>query len=112
ALLAAAATSWAFLTRSMAAGLILAALLYLLKERLFKSAVVFAVGVVLMAGSWTVYSRVKAPTPEQRAEINSYIVRPYTEQFFDRVAGHESAGEISLGDLPERLWNNISSIAS
>ena len=36
AMLAAAATSWAFLTRSMAAGLILAALVYLLKERLFK----------------------------------------------------------------------------
>jgi hypothetical protein len=112
ALLAAAATSWAFLTRSMAAGLILAALVYLLKERLFKSAVVFAIGVALMAGSWTVYSRTKAPTSEQRAEINSYIVRPYTEQFWDRVAGHESAGKISLADLPERIWNNLSSIAS
>src|SRR5690242_1713578 len=66
ALLAAAATSWAFLTRSMAAGLILAALVYLLKERLFKSAVVFAVGVALLAGSWTLYSRAKAPTSEQR----------------------------------------------
>jgi len=112
ALLAAAATSWAFLTRSMAAGLILAALVYLLKERLFKSAVVFALGVALLAGSWAVYSRVKAPTPEQRAEINSYIVRPYTEQFWDRVAGHESAGKITLDDLPARFWENISSIAS
>ena len=112
AMLAAAATSWAFLTRSMAAGLILAALVYLLKERLFKSAVVFAVGVALLAGSWTVYSRSKAPTPEQRAEINSYIVRPYTEQFFDRVAGHEAGGKVSMGDLPGRFWNNISSIAS
>lgn len=112
ALLAAAASSWAFLTRSMAAGLILAALIYLAKERLFKSAVVFAAGVALLAGSWTIYSRVKAPTPEQRAEINSYIVRPYTEQFWDRIAGHESAGRISLGDLPGRFWDNSSSIAS
>lgn len=112
ALLAAAAASWAFLTRSMAAGLILAALIYLLKERLFKSAVVFAVGVALIAGSWTLYSRAKAPTPDQRAEINTYIVRPYTEQFWDRVAGHESAGKVSAGELPGRFWNNVSSIAA
>ncbi len=112
ALLAAAACSWAFLTRSMAAGLILAALIYLAKARLFKSAAIFAAGVGLLAGGWTIYTRVKAPTPEQRAEVNNYIVRPYTEQFWDRVAGHESAGSISLGDLPERLWNNFSSMAS
>ncbi len=112
ALLAAGAVSWAFLTRSMAAGLILAALLYFLKERLFKSAAVFAVSVALLSGSWMLYSRAKAPTPEQRSEINSYIVRPYTEQFWDRVAGHETAGRISLSELPGRVWNNLASIAS
>ena len=112
ALLAAGAVSWAFLTRSMAAGLILAALLYFLKERLFKSAVVFAACVALLSGSWMLYSRAKAPTPEQRSEINSYIVRPYTEQFWDRVAGHEAAGRISLSELPGRIWNNLASIAS
>lgn len=112
ALLAAAAASWAFLTRSMAAGLILAALIYFLKERLIKSAVVFAIGVALIAGSWTIYTRAKAPSPEQRAEVNSYIIRPYTEQFWDRLAGHESAGSVSIGDLPGRFWDNISSIAA
>src|SRR5262249_24445524 len=112
ALLAAAASSWAFLTRSMAAGLILAALIYLLKERLIKSAVVFALGVAALAGSWMFYSRAKAPTLEQRAEVNNYIVRPYTQQFWDRIAGHESAGSISIADLPGRFWDNISSIAT
>ncbi|MGH9768826.1 MAG: glycosyltransferase family 39 protein [Blastocatellia bacterium] len=112
ALLAAAASSWAFLTRSMAVALILAALIYLLKERLIKSAVVFAIGVAALAGSWTFYSRANAPTPEQRAEVNSYIVRAYTEQFWDRMAGHESAGSILLTDMPGRFWDNISSIAT
>lgn len=112
ALLAAAACSWAFLTRSMAAGLALAALIYLAKARLFKSAAIFAAGMGLLAGGWTLYTRAKAPTPEQRAEVNNYIVRPYTEQFWDRIAGHESAGSISLGDLPERIWNNFGSMAS
>ncbi|MDQ3012909.1 MAG: glycosyltransferase family 39 protein [Acidobacteriota bacterium] len=110
--LAAAAASWSFLTRSMAAGLVLAAVVYLIKERLFKSVLVFAACVALIAGSWVVYSRAKAPTPEQRAEVNSYIVRPYTEQFWDRIAGHEAAGRISMAELPERFWNNVASIAS
>jgi hypothetical protein len=110
--LAATASSWAFLTRSMAAGLILAALVYLLKERLFKSAIVFVLVVAALAGSWTYYSRAKAPTPEQRAEVNSYIVRPYAEQFWDRIAGHEVAGKISLAELPGRFWDNISRVAA
>src|SRR5262249_49009560 len=56
ALLAAVASSWAFLTRSMAAALILAALAYLLKKRLIKSAVVYALCVAALSGSWTLYS--------------------------------------------------------
>lgn len=112
ALLAAAVSSWAFLTRSIAVTLIIATLIYLAKERLFKSALVFLLGVGLLAGSWTIFSRMHAPTAEQRAEVNTYVVRPYTEQFWDRVAGLKSAGEISLGELPERLWNNSLSIIS
>lgn len=110
AVLAGLACSAAFLTRSMAIGLVAAALLYLAKERLFKTALVFAATVALLLGSWTLYTQGRKPTAEQRAEVNNYIVRPYSEQFWDRLAGHESAGRITLGDLPERLWNNLSSI--
>jgi hypothetical protein len=110
AVLAGVACSAAFLTRSMALGLVVAALLYLAKERLFKTALVFAATVMLLLGSWTLYTQSRKPTAEQRAEVNNYIVRPYSEQFWDRLAGHEGAGHITLGDLPERLWNNLSSI--
>ncbi len=110
ATLAGLACSAAFLTRSMAIGLVATALLYLAKEKLFKTALVFGVTVAVMLGGWTLYTQSRKPTAAQRAEVNNYIVRPYSEQFWDRLAGHESAGRITLGELPERLWNNSSSI--
>ncbi len=110
AALAGVACSLAFLTRSMAVGLVAAALLYLVKEKLFKTALVFALTVTVLLGSWTLYTQSRKPTAAQRAEVNNYIVRPYSEQFWDRLAGHESAGRVTLGELPERFWNNLSSI--
>ena len=106
ALLGAALASFAFLTRSMALGLVAAAFIYLLKERRLRAALIYAAGVALIAGSWMLYSRQHYPTPEQKAEQNSYIVRPYNEQFWDRVAGHREAGSVVVGDLPARFWNS------
>ncbi|MFN7948651.1 MAG: hypothetical protein U0Z53_25075 [Blastocatellia bacterium] len=100
-----------FLTRSMGIGLIAAALLYLLKERLFRPAAALAVCVLIVLGGWTLYTQTHKPGAEQRAEVNSYIVRPYSEQFRDRLAGDESQGQITLGDLPARVQDNLSSIA-
>ena len=76
-----ALASFTFLTRSLGIGLILAVAAYLLKERLIRAAVIFAVVVGLLAGSWTLYAWKRAPTPEQRNEQNSYIVQSYTSQF-------------------------------
>ncbi len=105
--------SLAFLTRSVAIAMILAAIVYLLKERLVRLALVFVAGVVLFAGPWALYSRLHSPTAEQKAEQNnSYVIRGYTEQFRDRLAGHLPAGRISFADLPARIGNNIVEIAT
>jgi hypothetical protein len=37
-------------------------------------------------------------------------VQPYTTQFWQRVAGQPLQGTITLDDLPERVWNNLSEI--
>jgi hypothetical protein len=110
AAIAAICCSLAFLTRSMALGVILAALLYFLKEKLFKPLVVFALVTGILLGGWTLYTRARKPTLAQRAEVNNYIVRPYNEQFWDRLAGYESQGSITLGELPERVLKNIGSV--
>ena len=112
AALAGLACSLAFLTRSMAIGLIIAAILYFLYQRRWRELVTFAAVVVLLLGSWTLFTRARKPTPAQRAEVNNYIVRPYNEQFWDRLAGYESQGSITLSELPARLTSNLGSVFS
>jgi hypothetical protein len=102
--------SAAFLTRPAGLGLLLGSLLYLLKEKVTRTLVVFAALVALLVGPWVLYSRIYAPTPEQRAEQGANIVQPYTTQFWQRVAGQPMEGTITFDDLPERLWNNLSEI--
>jgi hypothetical protein len=101
----------AFLTRPMGLGLIIAAIIYLLKERLLRQALILTAGMALLVGPWMIYSRRHAPTPEQRAEQGANIVQPYEKQFWQRTAGQPLSGTISAEDLPERIWNNLSEIA-
>jgi hypothetical protein len=103
--------SYAFLTRPAALGLLAGTILYLLKERLFKQAALFALIVLLLVGPWTIYSRRYAPTPEQRAEQGANIVQTYNVQFWQRTAGRPESGTITAGELPERIGNNLGEIA-
>jgi len=102
--------SFAFLTRPAGVGLPVGAALYLVKEKLFKQAAIFAAVVALLVGPWVLYSRTHAPTPEQRAEQGANIVQTYSTQLWQRVAGQPLSGTITAGDLPERIWNNLSEV--
>ncbi len=108
-LLGAALAAAAFLTRSIGVGVIAAGGVYLLKERRWKSTLVFAAAVILFAGPWTIYTRLRAPTAEQRAL--GYNVIDYTTQFWHRRAGNTSSGTIHPRELPDRLWSNATKIA-
>jgi len=112
ALIGAALASFAFLIRSMAVGLIAATALYLLRERLARAALIFAAGVALLAGPWVIYSRAHKPTPEQKLEMsNNFIVRSYTEQFWDKVAGF-GEGQISAVEIPSRVGSMAAEIGT
>jgi hypothetical protein len=106
AILAASLSSFAFLTRSIAVALVLAAILYLLKERLIRSAAIFIITVAVLIGPWMIYSRTHSPTPAQQQEQGGYIVLPYQVQFWQRVAGDDASGEVGVGALPTRVLNN------
>ena len=110
ALLGGALASFAFLTRPAGVGLLVGTVLYLLKEKLTRQAIIFAAVVAVCVGPWTLYSRSHAPTPEQRAEQGANIVQPYTTQFWQRVAGQPLNGTITLEDVPGRIWKNLSEI--
>jgi hypothetical protein len=98
--------AYAFLTRSIAIALLGSVVLYLLKLRQIRGAVVFAGIVIVCLAPWLLYSRTHTPTPEQRAEQRGMIVQDYSTVFWQRKAGLIRSGEISLSELPERMWNN------
>jgi len=110
ALLGGALASVAFLTRSVALALIIAAMLYLLKERLIRAAVIFGAVVVLFVAPWMLYAGRHAPTAEQRVEQSGNIVQSYAAQFWQKKAGQPMLGTITIDDLPERVWTNGSEI--
>lgn len=101
----------AVLTRPVGLGLIAAAIIYLLKERLPRQALILVAGIAVLVGPWMIYSRRHAPTPAQRAEQGANIVQPYEKQFWQRTPGQPLSGTITAEDLPERIWNNLSEIA-
>jgi hypothetical protein len=102
--------SLAFLTRPAGAGLLAASVAYLLKKRLWRSAIVFASTCTLLVAPWILYSRSHSPTAEQRAEQGGNIVQSYAVQFWQRTAGQPIYGTITLDEVPERIWKNISEI--
>jgi len=110
ALAGAVFAAFAFLTRSIGVTLIVAATVYLLKERLARAALIFVAAVSLLAGPWVIYARLHAPTPEQKQEQKGYIVEGYATQFWQKSAGVSDSGTITLSKLPERVWNNTADI--
>ncbi len=111
AALGGALAATAFLTRSIGLAVIAAGFIYLLKDRKWKSAAVFSLMVMIVAGPWTLYSRTHQPTAEQRTEQGGMIVQDYATQFWQQRAGETSSGNISLGSLPDRMWTNAMKIA-
>ncbi len=110
ALAGAVLASFVFLTRSIGATLIVAATVYLLKERLVRTAMIFAAATLLLVGPWVIYARSHAPTTAQKQEQKGYIVEGYATQFWQKQAGLSDSGTISLAELPERVWNNTANI--
>ena len=102
--------SLCFLTRPVALGLIIAAIIYLLKERMLRRAAIFATMVMLLVGPWVIYSGRHAPTEEQRVEQNGNIVQSYKTQFWQKTAGQPLRGTVTFDDLPDRIWSNASEI--
>jgi hypothetical protein len=100
----------AFLTRSIGLAVIGAGLVFLLKERRWRSAAVFVAAVAIFAAPWVIYSRTHQPTAEQRAEQGGMIVQDYSAQFWQVRAGDSSSALVGADRLPERMWGNAMKI--
>jgi len=112
AIIGAALASFAFLVRSMAVGLIVAIVLYLLGNRLTRATLIFVAGVALLAGPWVMYSQAHRPTAEHKLEMsNSFIISSYSDQFWDKLAG-SGEGKISAGEIPARVGSMAADIGT
>ena len=109
-IVAATVAAAAVLIRSAAAGLILAVMLWLIKERRWQHATLFAAGVVLCLLPWLSYSRTHAPTTEQRVQHGGAVVYSYGDQFWMRWAGGPAAGRASASDIPARVFTNLTDV--
>lgn len=106
-LLGAACAAFAFLTRSMAIGLVIAVGCYLLKERLIRSGLIFAACLALFVGPWMLYVRMHYPSAGQLEAQNSYVTQNYATHFWKVKAGQlTDKRQASLVDLLDRVWEN------
>lgn len=109
---ASAAAALAFLVRPAGAGLVAGLLLCLIVQKRRRPALLAGITLLALIGPWMIDSRLNAATPGQRLEVGANIVRPYAEQFFHRTAGVPSSGSVAMRDLPVRVIDNLSEIAS
>lgn len=105
-LIGATLAAFGFLIRSIAISVIAAIVLYLLKEQLWRQAILFAATVVMLSTPWLIYARIHAPTAAQRAEQGGHVTLSYTTQFWQKRASVPELGTIGIGGLPARVaWN-------
>ena len=98
--------SGAMLTRSAGFAVVVAAFLFLAKERRWRCAAAFAVVAAVCVLPWLMYARANAPTPEQQVAHRGSIVYAYTDQLWMRWAGAPVSGTISPSELPDRIGTN------
>jgi hypothetical protein len=95
------------LIRSAGLMVVLAIGLWLLKERLWRRAMLFGAVVAIAILPWMLYARAYAPTKEDRLLHGGSIVYSYGEQIWMRWAGDPASGTVTLRDFPARVGVNI-----
>lgn len=95
------------LIRSAGLAVVLAIGLWLLKERLWKRAVLFGAVVTVAILPWMLYARAHAPTPADKLLHSGSIVYSYGEQIWMRWAGDPASGTVTLSDFPARVGVNV-----
>jgi len=102
--------SLTWLTRAIGASLTIGIVLYLLKQRLIRRAMIPAAVAASVVLPWALYAVQRAPTEEQRLQQASYIVATGRETFWQRQAGNADSGQITARELPQRVWDNAVSV--
>jgi hypothetical protein len=100
----------AMLMRSAGAAVLVTAGLWLVKEREWKRASMFAAVAAVCLLPWLAYSHAHAPTREERVAHGGSIAYEYQEQLWMRWAGTPGYGTATVADLPARVATNLEDI--
>jgi hypothetical protein len=107
AIVAAILAAGTVMVRTTAIALLLAAIIWFVKERLWRRAAWFVAVAVLCLLPWTVYSRLNAPTAAERMAHGGAVAYEYTDQLSMRWAGAPLFGRITAHDLLVRIETNF-----
>jgi hypothetical protein len=105
--LAALSAAGTVLVRSAGIGLPVAVGLWLVKERLWKRAMLFGAITAVCVLPWIVHAHRRAPTPGQQALHGGSIVYSYGEQIRMRWAGYPASGIATAREIPARVGTNV-----
>jgi len=102
---ASALAAVAYLTRPIAMGLIVAAIIYFLIRKQFLKAIYFSVIVSLIVIPWHIYSRYYAPGGGPISDAK-YLAQVHTSEFFTQAAGSNEQPLIILNSLLRQVITN------
>jgi hypothetical protein len=111
AVLAGVIAALAFLTRTAGMTVAAAGVLYLARERRWRSALVFGGAAALCVMPWLLYARAHAPTRAELIDHGGLMAIPYADQFWTTEAGTVTAPRAGADMLPARLAGNVTNIA-
>ncbi len=111
AVLAGLLAAFAFLTRTAGMTVAAAGLLYLARERRWRSAAVFGAAAAMLVVPWLLYARANAPTRSQLVDHGGLMAIAYTDQFWTTEAGTVTAPLATADMLPARVIGNVTNIA-
>lgn len=111
AVLAGVIAAVAFLTRTAGMTVAAAGLVYLLRERGWRSAAVFGATVAMCVVPWLLYARANAPTRAELVDHGGLMAIAYSDQFWTTEAGTVTAPLASADMLPARVAGNVANIA-
>jgi hypothetical protein len=111
AVLAGVLAAVAFLTRTAGMTVGAAGLVYLARERRWRSAVMFAGAAAICVLPWLLYARAHAPTRNELVDHGGLMAIPYGDQFWTTEAGTITAPLATVDMLPGRVVDNVINIS-
>jgi len=111
AVLAGVLAAAAFLTRTAGLTVVVAGVLYLARQKRWRTAALFGAVMIICVTPWMLYARAHAPTRAELVDHGGLMAVAYSDQFWTTEAGTVTARPAGIEMLPGRVVGNVANIA-